>query len=455
MEPPVVDRKNVHAWCLYDWSTNGYQVTTASALLPVFFVQQVAPEGATILGKFFPPAALWGFGIGTAAIAVLLMAPILGAIADYTRLRKHFLVTMACGGSLFACLLFFSRPGTIWLSLGFFVLAQTCYTAGNVFYDSFLPHIVPDHLVDRTSGRGFAYGYVGGGVQFGLALLLIMMHEPLGLTREMAIRLALLSAGLWWIGFASYTFLHLRETEPPRREKTSWRDIPEAVHVGAGRTWQVIKRLPKFPGILLFLIAFLLYNDGIQTVIGISAAYGGAELRLSAEAIMITFLIVQFIAFAGAIGFARFADRVGAKAAIMTALAIWTGIVSFAYFLREGSVVGFFILGAFVGLVLGGSQALSRSLFASIIPKEATAHFFGFYSVFNKLSAVSGPLLFATLATAFGSARPAILALAAYFIVGMILLSRVDVDKARASRGLWRFHGAEAEIERDDSKMRT
>ncbi len=424
---------------MYDWATSGYQVTTASALFPVFFVQGIAPDGVTIFGQHVPATALWSFGLGIAALFVVLLAPVLGAIADYTALRKRFLVVLACGGSLFASLLFFAREGTVWLSLSFFVLAQICYTGGNVFYDSFLPQIVPDEHIDRTSGRGFAYGYVGGGIQFAIALALITLHAKLGISSELAVRIALLTAGLWWLGFATYTFRYLRE--PPLTARESPEKISRrpavAIRVGVTRTWGIVKRLPRVPGMLLFLLAFFLYNDGIQTVIGISGAYGGSELRLSPQAVMLTFLIVQFIAFAGAHLFSHLADRVGTKAAILLALAIWIGVVAAAYFLPAEKPTGFFALGAAVGLVLGGSQALSRALFASMIPREASANFFGFYSVFNKLSAVSGPLLFAFLTTVFGTARPAVLALAAYFIAGALLLLFVDADNVRASRDRW------------------
>lgn len=447
MSQPKEDPRVIRAWCMYDWSTSGYQVTTASALLPVFFVQQIAPEGVTVWGQHFPATALWGFGIGLAAFFVFLMAPVLGAIADYTGLRKQFLVVLACGGSLFASLLFFSGEGTVWFSLILFILAQTCYTAGNVFYDSFLPQIAPDHLIDRISGRGFAYGYIGGAVQFGLALGLLTAHAQIGLSEEMALRIGLLTAGLWWIGFATYTFRNLHETRPGDERPPAARDVLPSVKVGVRRTWQIARRLPHVPGMLLFLAAFFLYNDGIQTVIGISAAYGGSELRLTPQAIMITFLIVQLIAFVGAHLFARYAEVTGTKAAILTALLVWIGVVVLAFYLPAEKPGGFFLLGAAVGLVLGGSQALSRSLFASMIPREASANFFGFYSVFNKLSAISGPLLFGALATFFNTARPAILALAGYFVVGAFLLALLDVKKARAGRNLWVFHEADVKVD--------
>ncbi len=422
---------------MYDWATNGYQVTTASALFPVFFVEAIVPEGFAVFGREIPASGLWGVGLGTAAIIVFLMAPVLGAIADLTLLKRKFLMTFAWGGCLFASLLFFATPGMVWLSLLLFIAAQVCYTSGNVFYNAFLPGLASDEDMDRISGRGFAYGYIGGALQFGFSLGLVSGHDLMGLSQELAIRLALLTAGLWWLGFSAYTFIHLKETPPPGFREQSFRSPAAAVRQGVGQTWSIARRLPRFPALLLFLLAFFFYNDGIQTVIGVSAAYGKDELELGTQAIMITFLIVQFVAFGGALLFSRIAGRIGTKNAVLLSLVIWSGIVIYAYFLQAGDIFGFFVLGVIVGLVLGGNQALSRSLFASMIPRESSANFFGFFTVFHKLSAILGPLLFGGLAILFDSARPAILAIIFFFVVGGLLLACVDVEKARGSRGLW------------------
>ena len=192
---------------------------------------------------------------------------------------------------------------------------------------------------------------------------------------------------------------------------------------------------------MLFLIAFLLYNDGIQTVIGQAAAYASDELELGTVWVMVTFLVVQFVAVGGAFVFSRLAERIGTKPAVMVTLAGWTGVVTLAYFIPVGSVVGFLSMGVAVGLVMGGSQALSRSLYSVMIPKEASAEFFGFFSVFAKLSAVIGPFLFFGITVVTGSARPAILAMVVFFGIGMLILSRVDLDKAREERDAWAFDG--------------
>ncbi len=211
--------------------------------------------------------------------------------------------------------------------------------------------------------------------------------------------------------------------------------------LGIRRTVETARRLPRFKSLTLFLVAFLLYNDGIQTVIGQASAYASDELGLDTVWIMVTFLVVQFVAVIGATAFGRLAERIGAKRAVIAALVGWTLVVVFAYFIPRGSVTGFLTMGVAVGVVMGGAQALSRSLYSVMIPREAAAEFFGFFSVFGKLSAVIGPFLFFGLSVAFGSARPAILAMIVFFVLGIILLGRVDLEQAKRERDAWAFEG--------------
>jgi UMF1 family MFS transporter len=426
-------KKSVRAWAMYDFAGQGYQVTTASALFPAYFARGIAPEGLTILGLHFPAEALWGFGIGIAAAIVFILSPVLGAIADFGAHKKRFLMSFAYGGCLFASLLFFAQEGMVWFSLILFILAQISFTSGNVFYDSFLPHLVPEKDIDSASGLGFAYGYLGGTLQFGFALALVSGHDWVGLSEAMAIRISLLSAGLWWLFFSTYTFIHLKED----RSRAKKANLFKTTHLGVQKTFHTLKQIPKFPSMLLFLIAFFFYNDGIQTVISIAGVYASGTLKLSTESIMITFLIVQFVAIGGALGFSFLAKRLGTKKALILGLGAWCGIVIAAFFLKEGQATGFIILGALIGLILGGTQALSRSLFASIVPIEASAGFFGFYSVFNKLSAILGPILFGLMTTIMGSARPAVLMILIFFIIGTGFLFFVDLKKARAARLHW------------------
>lgn len=431
LEPGDLDkipkRKTLRAWAMYDFSTQGYQVTTASALFPAYFAKAIAPEGAEILGMNIPAEALWSFGVGIAATIVFLLSPLLGAIADYGAHKKKFLMSFCYGGCLFSSLLFFAQEGWIWFSLLFFVLAQISYTSGNVFYDAFLPHIAKKEEIDSASGLGFAFGYLGGTLQFAGALILVSKHDWFGLSQPMAIRIALLSAGVWWILFSAYTFRYLREDRVGALGGSLWHQTRQ----GIKRTAQTLKMIAAIPSMMIFLAAFLFYNDGIQTVISISGVYASGTLKLSTESIMLTFLVVQFIAIGGAFGFSFMAKQFGTKLSLLLGLGAWCLIVVAAFFLEEGSVSGFILLGALIGLILGGTQSLSRSLFASIIPLDASAGFFGFYSIFNKLSAILGPILFGVMTTWFQSSRPAVLMILIFFIVGGVLLMFVDLDRAR------------------------
>ena len=440
-DTPRADARTVRGWCLYDWANSAYVTTAAAALLPAYFVEGVAAGDVALFGRPVPASGVWAFGVGISALVVFLMAPVLGAVADYRRAKLRFLRAFAFGGALFASLLFFATPGAVWLTLALFVLAQICFTSGNVFYDAFLPSIVPDEEADRVSARGFSYGYVGGGLQFAVALGLVAGHEALGLDRVMAVRIALLMAGLWWFGFSALAFRWMRAAEAAPLPASEAMGYGALARLGVRRTLATARRLPRFKSLALFLLAFLLYNDGIQTVIGQASAYASDELELDTVWIMVTFLVVQFVAVLGATLFARLADRVGTKRAVIAALVGWTAVVVFAYFIPRGSVTGFLVMGVAVGVVMGGAQALSRSLYAVMIPREAAAEFFGFFSVFGKLSAVVGPFLFFGLSVAFGSARPAILAMIAFFVLGIVLLGRVDLDEAKRERDLWAFEG--------------
>jgi UMF1 family MFS transporter len=262
-------------------------------------------------------------------------------------------------------------------------------------------------------------------------------------TESLAARIGIFGSGIWWIGFSAFSLSRLPEDGPPPEEQMSLRDY---IAVGFGRTVSTTRKLRRFPQLLLFVVAFVVYNSGTGTVIAVSGPYAEDTLNLELETIALAFLIVQFIAFFGALMFGAVAGRTGPKRAVMITLVVWTGLAAMAFFLPEGSAAGFLLLAAIVGFVLGGVQALSRSLYGTMIPEEASAEFFGFFSVFSKLSGI-GPLVFGAISALTGSGRTAILSVAAFFLVGLALLARVDIDEARASRERWSFKGALTEAE--------
>jgi MFS transporter, UMF1 family len=405
---------------MYDWANSAYGTTVLAGLL-----------GPYLSGAFPGSESYYLLIASISAALIFLAAPVLGAIADFSGAKKRFLLFFAYTGSLTTLLFFFAD--SLLFALGIFLITQTAFVAANVFYDAFLPSIASERDMDRISGRGYAYGYVGGGLQFLLALLLVSFSEELGIERGTAVRTGMAMSGLWWAGFTLFTLVCLREpsrdTLPPGADQLP--RVVAFVKLGLARTLETTRKVRRFRHLLLFLIAFLFYNDGIQTAILVTTTYGSAELRLPEETLMITLLLIQFVGVGGAIVFSRLAGRIGARHAIMLSLVGWSGLVFYAISLREGNATGFFVMGCLAGLVLGGSQALSRSLFGSMIPVEASAEFYGFYSVFAKFSAIWGPLTLAAADIWFGSLRYAIPFLLIFFIVGLVLLWFVDEEKAR------------------------
>lgn len=433
---PINDRRTLFGWCVYDWADSAYATTVLAGLLPAYFAKVVVgPDGVFIVGQHFRASTLWALAVAAAAIVVFLTAPVLGAVADFTAAKKRFLLMFAYLGSLFTTLLSFCGSGDVGLTLAFFVLAQVGFVGASVFYDAFLPQIAGPDRMDRVSGWGYAAGYVGGGVQFSLALLLILFHEKLGIEEGLAARLGLAMAGLWWAGFTIITALTLREAPPTQSLPDRYRNWPRTAAVaatGLRRTLETVRRVRQYRPLVLFLVAFMLYNDGIQTVIAMATIFGREELKLSTGDLMLTLLVIQGVAMAGALAFGRLAGWIGAKRAVMVALVLWSGVVIYAYFITTR--IEYFALGGVVGIVLGGSQALSRSLYGSMIPPEGSAEFFGFYTVFSKFSAIWGPLAMATINHLTGSLRLSIVSVVVFFVFGLILLAFVDEQKARQMR---------------------
>jgi UMF1 family MFS transporter len=435
IQPLKDDPKTVFGWCMYDWANSAY-ITTAVGLLPIFFASAVVPaEGAVFFGKTFRADTLWGFTVGLAGVISFLFAPVMGAIADFSSSKKKFLICFAYTGSLFCVLLYFTYSGQVVKTLVFFLITQLGFVNANVFYDAFLPHVASDENMDNISAKGYAYGYVGGGLQFAIALALVSLHDKFGLSAGQAARMGIAMAGLWW---AIFTWVAMNRLYEPRTAAV----IPEEfrdrhwligyMSVGISRTWRTALRAARFKHLVIFLVAFMMYNEGIQTVINMATIYGTRELKLPASALMLTLLIIQFVAIFGSMLFAKMAERIGTRRAISIGLVIWSGVVIYAYFIT--TTKEFFILGMIVGMAMGGTQSLSRSYFGSMVPEESSAEFFGFYTVFSKFSAIWGPWAFAAITHFASSARTAIVSLIVFFIVGLIVLTMVNETEARKSK---------------------
>ncbi len=431
------DKNTIFGWYMYDWANSAYITTVGVGLLPVYFKEGIVGEGGVVLfGQTFSATALWGFMVGSAALLVFLLAPVLGAIADFSSAKKRFLLCFAYLGSLFATLLYFCQPGDVGLTILLYISTQVCFIGANVFYDAFLPQIASEDKLDSVSTKGFAVGYVGGSIQFGISLALVAVHEKFGINDQaLAVRIAMAMTGIWWAGWTLLTLKYLKEGRAEQQLPEKFRNQPKLLaylYLGISQTLATAKKAGHFKHLTLFMLAYIVYNDGIHTVTSMATIYGKEELELSTTDLMVTLLLVQVVAIGGSMLFGWLANRMGTKRAVMFALVLWSGVVTYAYFIH--SATEFFILGMIVGIVLGGTQSLSRSLYGAMIPEKASAEFYGFYSVFSKFSAILGPFTFGLIRQITGTARLAIISLIIFFIGGLILLAFVNEEKAKADK---------------------
>ncbi len=409
--------RSLKGWYLYDWANSAFATVILAALLPVYFADGIVPpEGVRLFGVHFSATSLWGYVSGLSALLVFLVAPLLGSLADLSNRRRQLLIGFFLPGSIATLLMIFVGPGDVTLALTLYLIAASTFVAANIFYDSFLPYLGPPSEHDRISARGYAWGYFGGGLIFLLDLILVQAHGSIGLSKVWAVRIALASAGAWWLGFGLMAWLKLEE--PTAGESSNNGPLLRAAIT---RTWRTIREAASNRQLALFLLAFLFYNDGIQTVVKMASIYGKEDLGFSTGTLLGTLLLVQIVGIFGALLFGRLGPKIGSRRALMLSLFIWIGVVIWGW--RIQSPWEFWALGAAVGFCLGGTQALSRSYFASYIPAGRSAEYYGFYSVFAKFSAIGGPILFALVRQLTGTARLSILALGAFFIIGIVLLT--------------------------------
>ena len=428
----LLDRLGLHrpelrAWAMYDWANSAMVTTIVTAVFPIYFVR--------IAGADLPPAMATRrladiTTIGLGIIAVL--SPIMGTIADRAGVKKRLLgLSLGIGVSAVA-LMYLIQRGDLLLASVLFVVANIAVNASYVCYDSFLPHIASGEEMDRVSTAGYALGYVGGGVLLAFNLAWIKMPQWFGLPSgegltpaqaTLPTRLAFLSVAVWWLLFSIPLFRHVPEPPPTGDGR---------IRIGRafGELGDTFRQLGKFPQALLMLIAFLIYNDGIGTIIRMATAYG-SEIGIGDADLIAAIMITQFVGIPFAFLFGSLAGKIGAKRAIFLGLVAYMVISMLGY--RMQTARDFLVLALLVGVVQGGTQALSRSLFASLIPKQRSAEFFGFFAVVEKFAGIFGPWIFARVITATGSSRGAILAVVAFFIVGGALLYFVKVDEGQAA----------------------
>jgi len=419
-----ISKKNWLGWCLYDWANSAFATIILASLLPVYFEYIVPEQGANLplLGDPVAASVLWSYAVACSMFFVVVVAPYIGSLAD--RKGNHIqLLTLFCLlGASATCLLYFAKTGNYLYAASIFILANFCFATANIFYNAFLPMLAGDREIDRLSGYGFALGYVGGGLCLVLVVVIIHFHSFLGLeSRDAAIRTGFLFTGLWWALFGIPVYFSLRSIQIPKRLVS----LPS----GLKGYLKIFSDIRNYHDLFYFLIAFLFYNDGIQTIITVSAIYAKDVLELSQAAILGCLLMIQFVAMPGALIFSKLAESWGAKRSLIISLVVFIGVTVYAGFVESNTE--FFILGFCVALVLGGSQAASRSLFGSMVPSGKNAELYGFYAMSSKFASIFGPFIFAFIAHMTDSTRYSILALNLFFIVGIVLLFKVNQQRGK------------------------
>jgi UMF1 family MFS transporter len=413
---------------MYDFSNSAFATTILAVIFNQYFATVVAggEKGVEFLGLHLHGASFFTFSVALSMAISAVLAPFLGAVADASASKKRFLMVFCYVAIVFTGFLYFVREGNYWRGAIFFIIANIGFAGGNVYYNAFLPEISTDENIGRISGLGWALGYIGGGVLLGINLIMLKYPSWLGFPAGyFTVQDCFLSVALWWFVFSLPTFLFLRE----RAQKSAFRKS----HFSEGyqRLRHTFRRIKTFRELTKFLMAYLIYNDGIETVIVMASIFGAEVLGMETGEIILYFLMIQGIAFFGSLIFGFLADAIGNKRAVIISLGVWSFIVIWAF--RLGIFwdpkAEYWILGVLAGMVMGGSQAASRSLQGIFTPDANSAEFFGFFAVSGKFASVFGPLIYGILIAITGSVQSGILSVLFFFIVGMAILWTVDERK--------------------------
>lgn len=441
---PLDRMRQQKAWNWYDWANSAYFTTVLSVMFAPYMItvagkaagcgddaEETCTKTVELLGLHLAAGSLPSYLTSFATIASAFVLPIVGAFVDRSSRKKLHMAAYAWAGAGFGSLLFFLKDDQ-W-QLGAFAVVMGSILAGCslVCYYAILVDISTEDERDRASSRGWAWGYLGGGILLTLNLGLFLGHDAFGLSKSMAVRVSLLSAALWWAAFTLIPFLKLRDYPAHNVE-------PEqggVVERSFGQLWATLKDLRRYPMTMTFLIAYLFYNDGIQTVIYVASTYGEKQLGFETEVLIATILVIQFVAFGGALLFGRFAEKYGSYRSILWGTVAWMVIVIVALGLPARNVPLFLITAVAIGIVLGGTQALSRSFFSLLIPRGREGEYFALYGAAERGTSWFGTLLFGIVFQVTGSYRPAILALIVFFVLGGFFLLRLDPERGIREAG--------------------
>ncbi|MGW3113252.1 MFS transporter [Streptomyces sp. NPDC001091] len=424
-------RREQRGWYVYDWACSVYSTSVLTVFLGPYLTA-VARHAADADGYVHPlgvpvrAGSFFAYAVSLSVIVAVLVMPLVGSLADRTGRKKPLLAAAAYTGAAATTAMFFLDGDRYLLGGLLLVVANAAQSVGMMLYNSYLPQIAPPADRDAVSSRGWAFGYAAGSLMLVADLVLYSAHDSFGLSETAAVRVCLASAGLWWGAFALV---------PLRRLRDRHARVEAAAPTGPRRLAATVRDMRRHPRTLAFLLAYLVYNDGIQTVITQASVYGSEELGLGQSTLIGAVLLVQVLAVAGALAMGRLARVHGARRTILGSLVAWTLTLAAGYFLPAGAPVFFYVLAAGIGLVLGGSQALSRSLFSHLVPPGKEAEYFSAYELSDRGMSWLGPLLFGVTYQLTGSYRSAIVSLVAFFVIGFVLLARVPVRRAIGEAG--------------------
>ena len=424
------NKRTIFGWSMYDWAKSAYETTILGAVLPVYFVSVIVPEeGFEFRGNVYTGAEVWGFAIGSALFIFFLIMPTIGAIADMSGNRMRFFKVFAFGGAIFASTFYFANSGDVLFTLGIYFLAQLGATGSNVFYDSVLKDITTDETIDSVSARGYALGYLGGGTDLILSFVIILLGpDMLGIDTGLASKIAITKSGLWWLIFSVFSFSRMNIVET----KSGNVSIVSAY----SRNFTTLKKISKFPFLLYFLISYIFFWDGLQTLINMSAVFFTEVLLLDQTQVLIVFLVVQFVAYFGAKLAGNLATKIGQKNVLYYTMFLLFLVGNTAYFVPEKQLIPVIVMGIVTAMGMGGLQSVSRSVYAAMLPKGAEGEFMGFFSVLSRFSAIWGPLIYAYVSASTGNPRLSLPVITSFFLIGYLLLRNVDMDK-RISEEEW------------------
>jgi MFS transporter, UMF1 family len=421
-----MDKRAVRGWMMYDWANSAFATTMLAAVLPLFYSDVAASTIPAHLATSY-----WGYTHSIAMLIVLVLAPILGAVADYSGSRKRMLLGFAGLGIVASAAFVLVGKGDYILASILMVIGTVGYTGANSFYDSLLTVVSDERKRDMVSSQGFAMGYVGGGVLLVINLMMIMKPGWFGLKDTiMGMYASFLSVAVWWAVFSIPLMRHVREPAGQGGLK-----LKQYASVGFGRTWSTLKRAAKYPELLKFLIAYWFFNDGISTIITMATIYG-KEIGIGTTHLITALVITQFVGIPMTLLFGVIGEKLGSKPSLYISLSVYVMIVILGYFMS--SSWHFYALAAMVGCVQGGSQSIARSIYSRLVPRARASEFFGFLSVSGKFSSMFGPFVFGLVGQLTGSSRMGILSLVLFFAVGILLLVKVNIDKGH--------HEAEAAV---------